>query len=96
MRQRLESGEVLFVPAGCAHGVATLRPNTVLAWMSDRRFDAGSADGVAWSHPALGVDWGVDWGVDPSRGLVSARDAALPLLADQPYRFDPSGRAAAG
>lgn len=74
----------LYIPAGCAHGVAALSDGTVLCWSVDNLFNIAAADGVHWADPALHPLWGVD----PATAIVSPRDAALPLLAIQEYRFD--------
>lgn len=82
VRQTADAG-CLYIPAGCAHGVVTLKDDTVLCWSVDNVFDAEAADGVYWADPALDVDWGID----PAHAIISSRDAALPLLRDQNFRF---------
>lgn len=92
VRQTFTGGECLYVPAGCAHGVAVLEDQTVLCWTNDAPFDGDSADGVLFSDPALAIDWPFP----PSSQRTSARDLNLPTLAMQPFRFDHTGRHAAG
>lgn len=61
----------LFVPAGCAHGFMTLTDDTEVLYLLSRPYVAGSASGLAWDDPALGISW-------PMAPLVmSARDRAL-------------------
>jgi dTDP-4-dehydrorhamnose 3,5-epimerase len=69
-------GRSLFVPAGCAHGFLTTRPDTELHYVMGARHVPASARGVRWDDPALGIEW-----PDAPR-VISERDAALPLLTD--------------
>jgi len=83
LRQSAANGICLHVPAGCAHGVMTLEDNTVLNWTSDAPFKGEAADGVFWNDPALDIDWPMA----ASAASVGDRDAQLPVLSGQPYRF---------
>lgn len=88
VRQTSTSGESLFIPAGCAHGIIALQDATTLCWTNDAPFNADAADGLNAVDPALAIDWPFPL----SDTLVSPRDAALPTLALQPFRFDYTGR----
>ena len=92
VRQSFSQGECLYVPAGCAHGVAVLEEATVLSWTNDASFDAASVDGVLFSDPALQINLPFPAG----EARNSQRDLGLPLLAAQPFRFDYTGRHKAG
>ncbi len=74
----LEEGDrqSFFVPAGCAHGFLTTRPDTLLLYTMGARYLPASARGVRWDDPALGIAW------PEAPQVISERDAALPLLAD--------------
>lgn len=79
-----ESGDQLFVPVGFAHGFCTLEPDTSVLYKVDAVYSAEHDRGIAWSDPGLGIPWPV--GKDAA--IVSAKDAALPPLADTPAYFD--------
>jgi dTDP-4-dehydrorhamnose 3,5-epimerase len=74
----------LFIPAGFAHGFCTLAPDTELAYQVDAHYAPTLDRAILWSDPALGIDWPVSAG----KAIVSARDAAAPLLADTSDLFD--------
>lgn len=69
--------ETLYVPAGFAHGFQTLSPGAELLYAISERFIPGSARGVRWNDPALGIPW-----PDTAMRIISERDRDLPLLAD--------------
>jgi dTDP-4-dehydrorhamnose 3,5-epimerase len=79
-----ESRGVL-VPVGCAHGFGTVSDVALVAYLQQGEFDPECDGGIHWSSVA--VDWGA---ADP---VVSARDQALPHLADfdSPFRIDADG-----
>jgi dTDP-4-dehydrorhamnose 3,5-epimerase len=64
----------LFVPKGMAHGFLTLRDDTEVLYMISVPYAAGFERGVRWNDPAIGISWPL------APSLVSARDAAYPLL----------------
>jgi dTDP-4-dehydrorhamnose 3,5-epimerase len=64
----------LFVPKGFAHGFMTLRDDTEVLYMISVPYVAGFERGLRWSDPAIGIAW------PAAPSLVSARDAAYPLL----------------
>ena len=67
---------MLFVPEGVAHGFQTLVDDTEVFYQISRFHQPDAQRGVRWHDPALGIRWPV------RDAIVSARDAALPLLAD--------------
>lgn len=71
-----EDGCQLFVPRGCAHGFVVLSEIADFFYKCDNYYSPSDEMVVRWNDPALGIDWRV---ADP---IVSARDAAAPLLAD--------------
>ena len=71
-----DNRRMLFVPEGVAHGFQTLVDDTEVFYQISRFHQPDAQRGVRWHDPALGIPW-------PVRDtIVSARDAALPLLAD--------------
>lgn len=69
-----DSGEALFVPAGCAHGFLTLSDETELLYLMGAPFDPAGQRGVRWDDPTLAIAW-----PDVPR-LMSDRDRNLPSL----------------
>jgi dTDP-4-dehydrorhamnose 3,5-epimerase len=66
----------LFVPAGFAHGYCVVSASADVSYLcSDVYWPAGDR-GVRWDDPAAGIAW------PPGEKLVSAKDRALPLLAE--------------
>lgn len=71
-----DSGRLLFIPPGCAHGFLTTEPGTDILYAMGSPFVDGAGRGIRWDDPALDIPW-------PARPLViSDRDATYPLLAE--------------
>jgi dTDP-4-dehydrorhamnose 3,5-epimerase len=49
--------KLLYVPEGFAHGFQTLEDNTEVFYQMSEYYHAGSARGVRWNDPALGIRW---------------------------------------
>jgi dTDP-4-dehydrorhamnose 3,5-epimerase len=73
-----ENGFQLFIPAGFAHGFATLRPLTELAYKVSAPYSADHDGGIFWDDPSLRIGWSIS--VDDA--VLSAKDEALPLLRE--------------
>ena len=73
-----ENWRQLLVPAGFAHGFATLEPNTEVVYKVTNFYAPDHDHGVLWSDPEIGVAWGID----PSEAVVSEKDAAQPRLSE--------------
>ncbi|MBC7520454.1 MAG: dTDP-4-dehydrorhamnose 3,5-epimerase [Sandarakinorhabdus sp.] len=69
---------MLWVPPGFAHGFVVLSESADFLYKCTQLYDPTDDRGVRWNDPAIGIDWPVT-GVDP---VLSAKDAAAPLLAD--------------
>jgi dTDP-4-dehydrorhamnose 3,5-epimerase len=68
-----ESGNRLFfIPAGCAHGFLTLRPNTDILYYMGAPFSSSAARGVRWNDPSFEIPW------PKQPRVISARDATFP------------------
>jgi len=52
-----ESGEMLYVPEGCAHGYLTLADDTELLYFTSKPYAAHAAKGVRYDDPAFGIRW---------------------------------------
>jgi dTDP-4-dehydrorhamnose 3,5-epimerase len=72
------SFNMLFLPAGFAHGFATLEANTEIQYKMDDYYAPDHDGGILWNDPALAIDWPVD----ADTAILSEKDAVLPKLAD--------------
>ena len=72
---RAESGEMLYVPEGCAHGFITLEPRTTVEYLISALYAPHAADGVLWNDPAFGIEWPLQ----PT--VMSPRDRTWPDYA---------------
>lgn len=76
-----EVGNQLFVPAGFAHGFCTLEPNVHVAYKVTADYAPDHERAIRWNDPALDIAWPTN---DSITAVLSDKDAAAPLLADQP------------
>ena len=67
-----ESGSMLYIPEGCAHGFETLQPDSTVEYLMSGTYTPRSADGVRWDDPAFNITWPV-----PPRVIVD-RDRTWP------------------
>ena len=88
-----ENAMQLLIPEGFAHGCATLRPLTEIAYKVSAADAPGCHEGILWNDPFLGILWTVE----ADQAVLSDADAALPLLCDieTPFRYSPSREEAA-
>lgn len=77
------NGEQLFIPAGFAHGFATLTPGAEVAYKTSAPYSPAHEGGLAWDDPALGLAWPVD----AATAELSDRDRTWPRLEalDSPF-----------
>jgi dTDP-4-dehydrorhamnose 3,5-epimerase len=71
----------LFVPAGFAHGVCTMEPNTQILYKVDDYYAPECDRGILWNDPELAITWPV------TNPTLSERDTKLPLLRDAEHDF---------
>jgi dTDP-4-dehydrorhamnose 3,5-epimerase len=81
-----ENGRQLFVPLGYAHAFLTLEPDCMVAYKVDDFYSAECDAGISWNDPNIAVDWPLD-----GAPQLSAKDAALPPLADLDTDFGYDG-----
>ena len=74
----------ILVPAGFAHGYATLEPDTEVFYKTTDFYAPDFERAIRWNDPAIGIEWGLA----PGHVVVSDRDAQAPLLADAVDLFD--------
>jgi len=52
-----ESGNMLYIPKGCAHGFETLEDGSEVAYQISAAYAPEYARGVRWDDPAFGIAW---------------------------------------
>lgn len=79
-----KNGVQLFIPAGFAHGFATLEPDSEIVYKCSSYYAPETEGALRWDDPAIGISWPVAGEV-----ILSQKDAAAPLLAefDSPFHF---------
>jgi dTDP-4-dehydrorhamnose 3,5-epimerase len=78
-----ENWKQMFVPAGFAHGFATLEPNTEVFYKVTNYYSPAHERGIRWNDPKLGIDWQVT----EASAVLSERDRKHPMLAEMPDLF---------
>jgi dTDP-4-dehydrorhamnose 3,5-epimerase len=79
-----ENWKQMFVPAGFAHGFATLEPNTEVLYKVTSYYSPSHERGIRWNDPKLGIDWRVT----EAAAVLSERDRKHPMLAEATELFD--------
>jgi len=73
---------MIFVPAGFAHGFCTLVPNTEVQYKVDAFYAPQSDSGIRWNDTTLSINWPV------KEPILSAKDEKLPLFKDFETLFE--------
>ncbi len=76
-----ENRRQLWVPLGLAHGFCVTSETADFVYLCSDFYTPSTERGIRWNDPANGVAW-PDLGGDEGSLAVSAKDAALPTLAD--------------
>jgi dTDP-4-dehydrorhamnose 3,5-epimerase len=71
-----ENRRQLWIPRGFAHGFLVLSEVADFFYKCDDFYDPKDEIAVRWNDPAIGIQWGTE------TPLLSARDAAAPLLSE--------------
>jgi len=71
-----DNHDMVYIPAGCAHGFQTLEDRTELFYAIAPAYVPDAARGIAFDDPRLGISWPLPV------AIVSAADQARPRLAD--------------
>ena len=53
-------GNMLYVPAGFAHGFVALEDDTLFLYKCSDYYAPATEGGLRWNDPALGIDWGIE------------------------------------
>ncbi|MBR2399764.1 MAG: dTDP-4-dehydrorhamnose 3,5-epimerase [Alistipes sp.] len=74
----------LFVPRGFAHGFSVLSDEAIFQYKCDNLYAPHAEGAIAWNDPEIGIDWQL-----PAEDvLLSAKDAAHPMLKEAEDLFD--------
>ncbi len=77
-----ENKQMLYIPAGFAHGFVTLSDKAELLYKTTGEYSAAHDRGILWNDPAIGIDW---QGI--TEPILSAKDQSQPLLKDAETNF---------
>lgn len=83
-----ENGKQLYIPAGFAHGFATLEPDSEIIYKCSDYYAPETEGALRWDDPEIGIDWPIT-----GNAILSEKDAAASLLADFKSPFMWEGRA---
>ena len=71
------NGAQLYIPAGFAHGFATLEPDSEIVYKCSDYYAPETEGSLRWDDPDIGINWPVT-----GEAVLSEKDAAAPLLAE--------------
>ena len=72
---------MLWIPAGFAHGFLTLEDNTIFSYKCTNGYNKNSEDAILWNDPDIAIDWGI------SSPLLSDKDKEAKLFKDLKSHF---------
>ena len=73
-----------FIPRGFAHGFSVLSAEVIFQYKCDNFYTPQNEGAIAWDDPQIGVDWKIP----ADKAILSAKDAAHPMLKDCDCLFD--------
>ncbi len=73
---RPELGRMFWIPAGFAHGFATLTETAGITYKVTGYWNPATERLVNWKDPELAIEWPID------NPVISEKDAAAPMLRD--------------
>lgn len=79
----MENGEQLWIPAGFAHGFATLEPGCVISYKVTAQYSSASERGLLFNDPAIGIRWPMKL----DNIVISDKDKIQPDMAELPAFF---------
>ena len=87
-----ETGRMLYVPAGFAHGFQTLQDDTDVAYQVSHPYTPGAEGGFRWDDPAFAIAWPLPVALSRTRtqaGPGWSRRGMRPILGDRPTHTPP-------
>jgi dTDP-4-dehydrorhamnose 3,5-epimerase len=76
-----DNHRMVYVPEGFAHGFQTLADDTDVFYQMSEFYAPGSARGIRWDDPALGVGWPAT-----EQRVISAKDLGWPAFVPEQVR----------
>ena len=76
-----DNGCMLYVPPGFAHGFLALSDIADVLYKCTKEYSPENDRGIIWNDPSIAIKWPVD------TPLLSAKDAALPVLREADNNF---------
>lgn len=73
-----DAGNQLWVPAGFAHGFATLEPDTEVFYKVTSLWNREAEGAILWNDSELGINWGID----QATASLSDKDRVAPTFAE--------------
>jgi len=73
-----DGGLAFFIPAGCAHGFATLSDSSEVLYVMSVAYAPQAAGGVRWDDPAFAIEWPP---APPGGWTMTERDRTWPDFA---------------
>jgi dTDP-4-dehydrorhamnose 3,5-epimerase len=77
-----EDNRLVYIPEGFAHAYLALEEGTEVFYKTTGYYSPPHDRAIRWNDPAIGIAWPVS---DP---MLSAKDAAAPLLGEAENNFD--------
>jgi dTDP-4-dehydrorhamnose 3,5-epimerase len=77
-----EKWNQLFIPEGFAHGFVTLEDDTEVNYKVSAPYSPEHDRSIRFDDPEIGIEWPIQ-----GEPLLSAKDAAAPLLRDAETGF---------
>lgn len=81
-----ENKRQILVPRGFAHSFVTLTEDVEFLYKADNYYSPSTERSIIWNDPQIGIDWGIE------NPMLSAKDAAAPLLCNSDVDFVYRGR----
>lgn len=78
IRLDADTGQMVYIPPGFAHGFCTLASNTLISYYVSAYYSGAHDCSLLWNDPALRIAWPVL----PSEAILSAKDRAAPPLSE--------------
>ena len=72
-----ENKQMLYIPAGFAHGFVVLSGEAELLYKASGEYNQNADRGILWCDKDINIDWGIDF--EP---VLSEKDKNQPLLKD--------------
>tara|TARA_R110002110_G_scaffold412641_1_gene638799 strand:+ start:24188 stop:24712 length:525 start_codon:yes stop_codon:yes gene_type:complete len=82
----VENGAQLFIPAGFAHGFATLQPDSEIIYKCSDYYEPETEGALRWDDPAIDINWPL-----LGEAILSDKDAVAPMLTDLDSPFHMEG-----